>query len=487
MDSEIDDIDDNRLENKNYFIELVKRRDNRLSFVRQLGKSEVWNRFERIYYERNETNFVKCKHCNDVKKQNRFIGTAGLLRHKCRQFIDFCREEESIKPQINLQFNENEVKFSLSNDQIISNNNNNNNNESFDELLVNNESILKQEFSFNDRNFLISLVESNDQRLSFEPQSGKSEVWTRFERIFYDNLETLYVKCKYCNDIQKQTRNIGTGSLLRHRCKAFSDKCSNDELQESSDQEFRFRSNKNNNNKNFIKKCETVDEKIRFENKTLKDIIKKCLETIDKCLCIERTIVSDKEQINVLINNYNEWLRVNEDSDESDVDESDDNYNSSEEKTSLKEIDFKKNSDNDSNYKPLSERKPKIVVKSVNNRRVIFKPNTNPMIGSNYKKSIYNKRAPKVIDPNVTYACDRTECGKVFKNKHLLRKHSFIHSGHKPYKCLWPGCDAAFLKKTDYDLHTCTHTNEKKFKCDWPECTYKTCRKNVSVFYSIHL
>jgi hypothetical protein len=54
-----------------------------------------------------------------------------------------------------------------------------------------------------DRNFLVNLVKAGDNRFSFVPQSGKSCVWNRFERIYYDNCETVYVKCRFCDDIQK--------------------------------------------------------------------------------------------------------------------------------------------------------------------------------------------------------------------------------------------------------------------------------------------
>ncbi len=68
------------------------------------------------------------------------------------------------------------------------------------------------------REVVKKLIKVKDQRLSFEPQKGKSDVWNRFNRIYFNGNATIFVKCKTCDDFQKYDKNSGTGGLSRHKC-----------------------------------------------------------------------------------------------------------------------------------------------------------------------------------------------------------------------------------------------------------------------------
>lgn len=188
------------------------------------------------------------------------------------------------------------------------------------------------------------------------------------------------------------------------------------------------------------KKCETIDEKIRIENKTLKTIIKNCLEVIEKCMCINRSIVLDKKHINVLINGYNEWLSQNQDlgdfDDNKDIfdDIFEDNYNFNEELiVNTEELieDLEEDSNQDLDYNPMNKQKPKSLFMSRDLKSV-----NNLIIASNLVKKKYKKH--KTVS-NYKFICDYPECDRQFKSSYNLKQHHDKHANVSRYKCLWPG------------------------------------------------
>ena len=455
MDFSVDCNDLSLIEDKSFIIDLVNKNDQRLTFISKEGKSQVWNRYQKIYYKNMETNFVKCMYCNDIKKHNKYLGTATMLRHQCFKNSEF-QDEFQIKDINYVTIDSiHDKEFDDSNEQI-----------------------------YNNKQFLQSLMDSNDERLTFEPQIGKSEVWNRFERVLFENKETLYVTCKSCHDLHKQTRFLGTTSLLRHQC------------QNRRSIVRRFRQKRNKSEKKMSlrhvmqrRKCQTMDEKIRVENKTLKTIIKKCLEMIEKCLCINKTIVLEKKQINVLINGYNDWLIENQDFEDpeeftEDFEDIFGDQNILDEKSveRLKSGDF---SDSDSDYNPSKDQKQK----SKFTQRLNTKSSL--VLASDLVKKKYIKSKNKGL-----YHCDYAECGRSFNNSYNLMQHRNKHNPSK-YKCDWyiyiyisplymtminslfhvlrPGCDERFQKKVQYEVHMSCHTNEKNFKCDFEGCHYETC------------
>ena len=377
------------MEDKRFIMDLVNKMDDRLSYLSKEGKSQAWSRFQKIYYKDIETNFVKCIYCNDIKKHNKYLGTAAMLRHQCAK-----------SDSKDMDHSNSELILSPKNNKIKDKEN----------------SMVGQTERHNDKQFLLSLIESDDQRLSFEPQVGKSEVWTRFERIVFDNKETLYVKCKTCNDIQKQTRFLGTTSLLRHRC----------QKRRSHSKQAKTHQKESLLQKVIQKqKCESFEEKVRVENKTLKTIIKKCLEMIEKCLCIKRTIVSEKKQINFLINCYNEWLFENQEFEE--IEENNEFEDTSDHKLVEEESDGDEDYDQelnlDSDFELKEETKRKIANKKVK---------SNSITASNSVKKKYMKK--RVIS---VFLCDYPECGRTFNNSYNLLQHRNKHSSTNKYRCDW--------------------------------------------------
>ncbi|KAM9310043.1 zinc finger protein 407 [Pholidichthys leucotaenia] len=57
-------------------------------------------------------------------------------------------------------------------------------------------------------------------------------------------------------------------------------------------------------------------------------------------------------------------------------------------------------------------------------------------------------------------------CERSFTEKWALNNHMKLHSGEKPYKCVWPSCHYAFLNLSAMKDHYRTHTGEKSYLCD---------------------
>jgi uncharacterized Zn-finger protein len=450
------------INDRSYFINLVKSGDKKLSFVAHKGKSDVWNHFERIFYDNCETLFVKCKYCDDIQKNIANYGTGGLLRHIsiCLKKINFdSRKAIEMKEKFLSDSNESNLEFNNTSNKTMSSENN-------------------KTFLINDRNYFLNLVKSRDQKLSFVPQKGKSEVWNHFERIYYDNCETLYVKCKYCDDIQKNTTGGGTGGLLRHKCKL------SDDNYESNDEKKSVL--KSNLRKKLIDEKSLI-KKLSQENKTLKVIVEKCLKSIDKCLCINKYNSKEREDINDLIDDYNKWLndfkdydifeenyiKLNEDSDNG-------KNRSYDENCIFEGQEMDSNSDNDSDYNPYKEKKQLKLNSKRNVNNLKLKRNNFNQKVTNSIKNKYKKKVKKLFNnPNEKYVCEWPGCEKKFYwSQHLKEHKDVIHLNIKNYRCDWPGCDEAFLKSNQLRIHVIKdHTNDKPFKCD--QCSYTTLYKGL--------
>ncbi|XP_054165598.1 zinc finger protein 510-like [Oppia nitens] len=429
----VDDLDVMQvIDSKEIITELVNNDDPRLTFISpERAKSEAWSKYQRIYFKDIETNYVKCIVCNDIKKQTKYLGTATLLKHKCVKTYKPLFEDHSEVKEI-----------------------------------------------YNDKQYLIELIKTSDERLSFEPKTGKSQVWTRFERIVFNQKATLYVKCMFCNDILKNTQNTGTASLLKHKCRS-----------DDNTTGVRHRRSKKKtpkiNFKDFLlsKKCKTIEDKIRIENQTLQLIIKKCLEVMDRCLCVDNSITIDKKRINVLLNAYNEWL-----SDNQDLDDLGDNINGNnfidlfdnclidEPFRGINDIEL---SLDDPDYSPQLVSKSSTVFRT---KQIKTKIQSSSVIASNLVKRKYQRN-----NTSVTIKCDWPECEQVFNNSYHLNLHRNKHLGIFKYKCCWPGCEESFPKKIKYEVHMSLHTNEKQYKCNFNGCQYETCRKALlQRHYFIH-
>jgi len=67
-------------------------------------------------------------------------------------------------------------------------------------------------------------------------------------------------------------------------------------------------------------------------------------------------------------------------------------------------------------------------------------------------------------DGTVRYRCLFTGCGKVLRDRKLLRKHCLTHKPRE-FICEEPGCNRAFYERAKLKRHQLVHTGEKKFQC----------------------
>lgn len=67
------------------------------------------------------------------------------------------------------------------------------------------------------------------------------------------------------------------------------------------------------------------------------------------------------------------------------------------------------------------------------------------------------------------FACE--ECGKRFYERAKLKRHMLVHTGEKEFYCTHPGCHKTFAYKANLLTHLRTHTGHRPYKCTWPGCT----------------
>lgn len=71
------------------------------------------------------------------------------------------------------------------------------------------------------------------------------------------------------------------------------------------------------------------------------------------------------------------------------------------------------------------------------------------------------------------YRCTFGGCGKIFKYKSEITKHSVVHFNNRPFSCPYEGCDKAFKRSDALENHIRIHTKQSPFVCDFPECGLK--------------
>ncbi|XP_054163979.1 zinc finger protein 761-like [Oppia nitens] len=92
-----------------------------------------------------------------------------------------------------------------------------------------------------------------------------------------------------------------------------------------------------------------------------------------------------------------------------------------------------------------------------------------------HRKQIHNYNKPS----NPMRRCNWSGCDYFGK---YLTTHMEVHTGRKPYPCVWPQCDKRFRYKIRLQQHMNVHNNVKPFACHWPGCDYRCAAKPNIIF-----
>jgi hypothetical protein len=250
---------------------------------------------------------------------------------------------------------------------------------------------------------------------------------------------------------------------------------------------------KANNKKKIINNDFNCIERLHEQNEKIREIVKKCLNFINLCQCFDKNFLTERKQINLLINNFNkqsnnslfsdgfELLVINKKFDnnkrsicnKSKCCETFDqiNYNllmnesSNQLKSNSQDIELKTRKRSSLKKKTVTKSQ-KLKPSKLDINLSQTKTNLRLNIAKNSKilRKKFRKNENQLIESKVDFCCDWTNCGKVFKSKQNLKIHKDIHLEVKNYRCDWPGCDQAFLRKKQLDSHISGHTNDKRFK-----------------------
>jgi len=69
-----------------------------------------------------------------------------------------------------------------------------------------------------------------------------------------------------------------------------------------------------------------------------------------------------------------------------------------------------------------------------------------------------------------SFNCPHVGCFKTFKREDALKNHIRIHTGEQPFKCDFEGCHETFPTKAGLRYHMLKHNGDKTFFCSFPGC-----------------
>lgn len=87
-----------------------------------------------------------------------------------------------------------------------------------------------------------------------------------------------------------------------------------------------------------------------------------------------------------------------------------------------------------------------------------------------YIRKSDTKRTKKIF--TCTHGCDYKS-----NNKKHMERHILIHTGEKPFQCIYDQCTYASTQRANLDVHMRTHTGEKPFTCTYQGCDYSSALK----------
>jgi len=68
------------------------------------------------------------------------------------------------------------------------------------------------------------------------------------------------------------------------------------------------------------------------------------------------------------------------------------------------------------------------------------------------------------------FVCEQPGCNKSFYENAKLKRHMLVHTGEKIFNCTFQGCNKKFAYKANLKTHLRTHTGYRPYKCTYPGC-----------------
>jgi uncharacterized Zn-finger protein len=84
--------------------------------------------------------------------------------------------------------------------------------------------------------------------------------------------------------------------------------------------------------------------------------------------------------------------------------------------------------------------------------------------------------SPLPLKRGKEYLCTVESCGKAFKDNSKLKRHMLVHTGDRPFRCLF--CGKSFSLDFNLRTHIRIHTGEKPYVCEVQGCNKSFSQSN---------